>query len=263
MLSKNDLPQQKKFQFGVVTCSPHTIRQLLGEVRRLLTDPTLSPRTILCVNAHIYNLACHDSRLRDALTSSRMTLADGMAIVWAARLLGQEMAERCNMTEGYHAFLDDTKMPASRAILVGCSQAEAEAAAAKANRTSRHCRIIEAYSGYLSDSEYREILSRHPEIDFIFLGMGTPKTELMAGLASTICPRGIVWGIGGGTIRIEAGTMKEAPERWRRLGLQWAHRLCHEPLTLGRRYLIGNPLFVWRMLKWALVKRAGRKFPTA
>lgn len=247
-----------RFPFGVVSCSPHTIRDLLAEFRVLLTDRTLTPRTILCVNAHIYNLACLDARLRDCLNASRLNLADGMAIVWAARLLGEGLRERCNMTEAYHAFLDEPGMPASKAILIGCSQAEANAAAAQANQTSRHCQIVAAYSGYLSDAAHREIFLNHRDIDLVFLGMGTPRTELTAHVAAEVCRQAIVWGIGGGTIRIEAGTMKEAPEKWRRLGLQWVYRLWEEPGSLWQRYLLGNPLFVLRMLGCAARRKMNR-----
>jgi N-acetylglucosaminyldiphosphoundecaprenol N-acetyl-beta-D-mannosaminyltransferase len=248
----------RKFQFGEVTCSPHTIAQLLEELRLLLVDKSLSPRTILCINSHIYNVACSNAQLRDCLTRARVITADGMAIVWAARVLGHDIPERCNMTEAYHAFLSANNMPCSRAILIGCSQEEASTAAEKANRNSKHCRIVATYSGYLEDHEYENVFRQHPEIDFIFLGMGTPKTELVADMAARECPKAVIWGIGGGTLRIEAGTMREAPAIWRRSGLQWLHRLASEPSGLWRRYMMGNPLFVWRVLRLAARRRLRR-----
>jgi exopolysaccharide biosynthesis WecB/TagA/CpsF family protein len=79
--------------------------------------------------------------------------------------------------------------------------------------------------------------------------MGTPKTEKISQIASVLCPQAIVWGIGGGTIKIFAGTMKEAPIFWRRNGLQWLYRLSHDPLRLWRRYLIGIPFFIYQICK--------------
>lgn len=247
-----------KFAFGVTECSPHTVADLLGELRLLLSDRALRPRTILCVNAHIYNLACKDERLRECLRAARIVAADGMAIVWSARWLGQAVRERCNMTEAYHAFLAAEPMPKSQAVLVGCSLNEAQAAAEKANRTSAHCRIAACNSGYLDEAGFRAFLDAHAGCDFVFLGMGTPKTERFALIAAEICPSAIVWGIGGGTIRIEAGTMREAPSLWRKLGLQWLHRLGAEPGSMWRRYLIGNPLFLLRMIRAAGQRKTGR-----
>ena len=240
-------------------CSPHSIAELLAELKLLLANRSLAPRSILCVNAHIYNLACRDEILRHRLNEARIVAADGMAIVWAARLLGHCISERCNMTEAYHAFLSNGTMPSNEGILIGCSLAEASAAAEKTNRESRHCRIVEACSGFLSEAEYRDIFAAHAEIDCVFLGMGSPKTESLAEMAAALCPRAIVWGIGGGTIRIEAGTMTEAPEIWRRLGLQWMHRLGLEPAAVWRRYLLGNPLFAIRILRQAWKQRASKQ----
>ena len=179
-----------------------------------------------------------------------------MAIVWAARLFGCQLSERCNMTEAYHDFLRDETMPPSRAILVGCSVSEAAAAAISANRISKHCRIVKTYPGFFSEAEYGDIFAMHGDVDFIFLGMGTPKTEFMADLAARICPSAIVWGIGGGTIRIDAGTMEEAPVWCRRSGLQWVYRLLKDPRLLWRRYVIGNPLFVARVVRAAAPTQA-------
>ncbi|MBI4662365.1 MAG: WecB/TagA/CpsF family glycosyltransferase [Verrucomicrobia bacterium] len=242
----NSLPG--RLPLGVTGCSPHSIADLLQELKWLLLDKSLAPRTILCLNSHIYNLACSDTHLCQCLSAARIVAADGMAIVWATRLLGHRIPKRCNMTEAYHAFMSDETMPSSRAILMGCSSAEAEAAARRANRSSTHCRVVSACGGFLSESEHREFLATHSEIDLVLIGMGTPKTERLAQEAEKLCPRAVVWGIGGGTIRIEAGTMVEAPLVWRRLGIQWLHRLASEPGQLWRRYLLGNPLFVLRML---------------
>lgn len=247
----------EKFLLGSVACSTYSISQFLEEVRRLLKDKSLSPRTILCLNAHIFNESYINKELESCLNSARIVTADGMAIAWAARLFGKKTDGRCNMTEAYHAFLVNEQMPPSRGILIGCSEREAAAAAEKANKSCSHCQISKTYSGFLTASEYQQILSAHADVDFIFLGMGTPKTEIITELAGRICPRVIVWGIGGGTIRIEAGTMTEAPLFLRRLGLQWLYRLMSDPRNLWRRYLIGNPLFAGRILKKVITQWRG------
>ena len=251
-------PSPRRFKFAEVSCSTHTISQFLAELQLLLQDKALQPRTMLCLNAHVYNLARKNALLRQYLNEARVVTADGMAIVWAARLFGVRMAERCNMTEAFRAFLKAPDMPQNTALLIGCTPAEAEAASVEIHRLSPHCRVLKVFSGFLTDSEYREICQQYPAVDFIFLGMGTPRTEQVAELAAKICPKAIVWGVGGGTIRILAGTMHEAPPIWRRLGLQWLHRLICEPQQLWRRYLIGNLLFTLNILKAAWSARYQR-----
>lgn len=237
------------FKLGKIKCSGHTIPEEIAELKQLLADKAMQPRMILTVNAHIYNLAHKDAELRNILNSARMVTADGMSIVWASRLFSKRIRERCNATEAFRAFLDRRDIPRNYGILVGCSEAEARSAAAAIEKSSSHCRIVRSYSGFLSIDEYRAILQSHKDADFIFLGMGTPRTEIISKLASTICPQAIIWGIGGGTVRIYAGTMKEAPVFLRRIGLQWFHRLYSEPAALWQRYIFGNPAFILHILR--------------
>ncbi|MCC6797166.1 MAG: WecB/TagA/CpsF family glycosyltransferase [Candidatus Hydrogenedentes bacterium] len=243
---------------GGVKCSTHSIPQLLSEVRTLLERRYDQPRSILCVNAHIYNLAFRDSSLRDALNNARIVTADGMSIVWLSRLWNAVVPERCNMTEAFRAFLQSTTMRPSTAVLIGLTEAEAKRAAQRINAASNHCTVVKAYSGFLTEAEYVEILDSIDKVDFIFVGMSTPRTERTCELARRRCPESIVWGIGAGTIRIYAGTMKEASPFFRRHGLQWLHRLANEPFKLWRRYLIGNPLFLYRAIRLSMQSRRGR-----
>ncbi len=250
---ENPNPEPLEFNFGKIKCSTHTIPQQLDEVRRLLQEKLLQPRTILTVNAHIYNQTYTDSELQKIFKSARMVTADGLSIVWASKLFRTKIFERANATEAFRAFLEKENMPASTGVLIGCTEQEAEAAAKKMEHISSHCKISQIVSGYLSDDEYEKLFASLENVDFIFLGMGTPKTEKIAALASKMLQDAIVWGIGGGTIRIFAGTMTEAPVFWRRAGLQWLHRLISDPVALWKRYIIGNPLFVFRVFKAKLL----------
>jgi N-acetylglucosaminyldiphosphoundecaprenol N-acetyl-beta-D-mannosaminyltransferase len=243
------MTQGTKVKLGELACSPYSIPELLNEIARLVCDKNLQPRTILCVNAHIYNLAMQSPRLLQALNEAAITTADGMAIVWAARFLGQHIESRCNMTEAFRAFLENSRMPKTTAVLVGMSEPEAAAAAQTIMSLQGHCKIIGTASGFLDDEAYKNFFLQNADVNFILLGMSTPRTEFTAQLASSVCPRAVVWGIGAGTIRIYAGTMREAPAFFRRTGLQWLHRLWSEPRTLWKRYLLGNPRFAGYILK--------------
>jgi N-acetylglucosaminyldiphosphoundecaprenol N-acetyl-beta-D-mannosaminyltransferase len=240
------------FLQGGVKCSMVTRADLLRNLLVLLADKAIQPRTINCLNAHICNLAFNNPELSAAINRSCIVAADGMSVVWAARFFGYRLKERCNMTEAFRLFLADRAFPESTAIVIGCTQDEAERAADNIRESSAHCAVSEAFSGFLEIDAYTPHLQKHQDIDFVFTGMGSPKSEVFGQRAAELCPRSIIWHIGGGTIKFLAGTDTEAPEWMRRRGLQWVHRLLLDPRRMWKRYLIGNVLFVSRTIKFKL-----------
>jgi exopolysaccharide biosynthesis WecB/TagA/CpsF family protein len=52
----------------------------------------------------------------------------------------------------------------------------------------------------------------------------------------------------------DSGRRRRAPKWIRRVGLEWLFRLAMEPGRLWRRYLIGNPKFVWRVVRGRAAK---------
>lgn len=205
-------------------------------------------KIILYLNPHIFNLAQKSPILRQALLEARITSADGMGIVLCSPMfLPQRLVERCNMTEVFREFLEDSRFSASNAVLIGGLSEEAKQAAQNIEKVSKHCKIIKHISGYLEESEYQHILAETDHIDIVLLGMGTPKSEQIAQMAARTCPCAVIWHIGGGTILFYAGRLKEAPAWMRRTGLQWVHRLFLEPRRMWRRYLLGNCVFLFRI----------------
>ena len=239
---------------GHARCSSHSIEQFLADIQGLLQDRTTQPRILNLQNAHIYNLTHDDPAFAALVNASRIVVADGMSIVWAARLFGVRMTERCNMTDSFHAFLADTRFPPSTALLIGGNEAQARIAADRINADSTHIKVTDTIDGFLTVEGIREALRARNEPDFVLIGMGSPKSEQVARIASERYPRAIVWHIGGGTVMFFAGSLVEAPVWMRRLGLQWLHRLLQEPSRMWRRYIIGNPLFVWRVVRAATRK---------
>lgn len=218
-------------------------------------DPEDTPRTINCLNAHIFNLAWESRSLAQILNESRIVAADGMSIVWTSWLFKSKLKERCNMTEVFREFAEDGTFPKSRAILVGGDEKMASAATAKINSTCLHTEVIDALSGYLTEKDYEDYFRQCEEVDFVFVGMGTPRSEELSKLISAIKPQVIVWHIGGGTILFLTDQLQEAPKWMRRNGLQWLHRLLTEPRRMWKRYLLGNILFLVRIMCFATARQ--------
>ena len=56
----------------------------------------------------------------------------------------------------------------------------------------------------------------------------------------------LMFGVGA-AFDFHSGRVRQAPRWIQRSGLEWLYRLCCEPRRLARRYLVNNPLFLWRI----------------
>jgi N-acetylglucosaminyldiphosphoundecaprenol N-acetyl-beta-D-mannosaminyltransferase len=85
--------------------------------------------------------------------------------------------------------------------------------------------------------------------DLLWIGMTAPKQEKWTyqhwNELDIHCHCGTI----GAVFDFYAGTAKRAPLWWQTHSLEWLYRLLSEPKRMWRRYVIGNPLFLWYILK--------------
>jgi exopolysaccharide biosynthesis WecB/TagA/CpsF family protein len=62
----------------------------------------------------------------------------------------------------------------------------------------------------------------------------------------------------GALLDFVSGAVPRAPAWVRRFRLEWIYRLYREPGRLWRRYILGNPVFLARVLGQWLLGRGGR-----
>jgi N-acetylglucosaminyldiphosphoundecaprenol N-acetyl-beta-D-mannosaminyltransferase len=96
----------------------------------------------------------------------------------------------------------------------------------------------------------QEISDLAPHV--LFVGLGTPCQEKwieekLPGLAVPV-----IWAVGA-MFDFVAGVEPRVPTWMNALGLEWFWRFLMDPIGKWRRYLIGNPLFIYRILrqKWS------------
>ena len=78
--------------------------------------------------------------------------------------------------------------------------------------------------------------------------MGVPQQELFAEKLLRIPDSKVVICVGN-FLEFYFGTKKRAPVFIQKIGMEWLFRLITEPGRLWNRYLIGIPLFIFRILK--------------
>src|SRR5205823_1463715 len=127
---------------------------------------------------------------------------------------------------------------------------EAESAARQFRAWAPGLEIVFAQDGFFQASEADQVfdLLEAADPDLVLIGMGAPRQEHWA-LAWSRRGRPRVYWCVGALFEYYAGTRLRAPRWMRRIGLEWLARLILEPGRLWKRYLIGNPLFLWRVLR--------------
>jgi N-acetylglucosaminyldiphosphoundecaprenol N-acetyl-beta-D-mannosaminyltransferase len=88
----------------------------------------------------------------------------------------------------------------------------------------------------------------------VFVALGAPKQEMFIDQYIRNLKIPVAVGVGG-SFEIITGVTRRAPRIVQRSGLEWLYRLCQEPRRLWRRYMLGNPHFLWIMACYWFARR--------
>jgi len=217
------------------------------------------PKLFLYANVHAINFAQRDARFRNILNRSSVTYCDGEGVRWGARLLGAYLPKRTALTTWIWdlcSLLQDYNL--SVFFLGGSEDVSARANDVIRNRFPR-LKIAGRHHGFFqrtgaeNDAVIRAICSAAPDV--LFVGFGIPIQEYWIEDNLARLKSGVILSAGS-MIEYVSGAKKVAPAWMANNGLEWLFRLLHEPGRLWRRYLIGNPLFLLRVIRQRL--RSGR-----
>jgi alpha-1,3-mannosyltransferase len=207
-----------------------------------------SNTTVAFANANCLNLACSDAGVRGAL-SKAVVLNDGVGVDMASQLLfGTQFPDNLNGTDFIPYYLQATRHN-FRIYLLGGKRGVAERAASQLNQLCPRHPIVGCWHGYVAPSEDADVARtiRASHADILLVAMGNPNQEiwLRNHLSATGCRLGFAV---GGLFDFLAGEARRAPVWIRTARLEWAFRLAREPGRLWRRYMLGNPVFMLRIL---------------
>ena len=202
-----------------------------------------SPHYNIAINAAKV-VACEDDvELLAAVDEAHLVTADGQAVVWASRLLGDHLPERVAGADLMERLIERAAQRDYAIYFLGARPAIVEACAVRARAAFPGLRVVGARDGYFTDeaSVVGEIRTAAPDI--LFLGFGTPAKEYFMRRHYRALGVPFVMGVGG-SFDVYAGLVRRAPAWLQRAGLEWAFRLAQEPRRMWKRYLVGNTRFL-------------------
>ncbi|MFG2968206.1 WecB/TagA/CpsF family glycosyltransferase [Streptomyces sp. NPDC048288] len=186
-----------------------------------------------------------DERLAAAVAGCDLVLADGQAVVWAARVLRAPLPERVAGIDLFLRLLAEAETTGIPVYFLGAKEEVLDRMLLRVADRFPGLKVAGSRNGYFDDSEQEEIADSIAlsGAQMLFLGMTSPKKEIFTAAHGARTGARVVHGVGG-SFDILAGVTKRAPESWQRLGMEWLYRALQEPRRLGRRYLTTNASFL-------------------
>lgn len=198
----------------------------------LIRDMALSgaPHHVMTVNPEFVMIARRNAEFRRVLLRASLLLPDGVGILMGARILGQPMKERVAGVDTVRLLAGVAQRHGLSVFLLGGAPGVAERVAQILRTEHPGLRITGTWVGSPDPGEEDSICSRieaaKPQI--LLVAYGAPKQDLW--IARTMPRLGIPVAMGvGGTFDFIAGVARRAPIWVQKSGLEWLHRLAHEP----------------------------------
>jgi N-acetylglucosaminyldiphosphoundecaprenol N-acetyl-beta-D-mannosaminyltransferase len=238
-----------------VGVDPLTVEELHAEIGRLVRG--VERGLVLNANAHCLNLCYGDPALRDFLNGADVVFCDGAGVMLAARILGGRIPERITYADWIWHLAAFAAVQEFSLYLLGARPGVAQEAAKRLKESYPSLKIVGVHHGYFdhgiktpeNEAVVQEISAAAPDILLVGLGMPLQERWLMenrhkldVGVALT----------GGAVFDYVSGTLRRGPRFLTENGFEWLARLLVEPRRLGRRYLVGNSLFLLRVVKQRL-----------
>lgn len=238
---------------------------ILGSKAELASLPE-GKLLINTVNAHSFNTAKKDQLFADALTNGDVLIPDGVSIVKACKWIKAKSQPKERIA-GWDLFAFEmdklereseelrTKSEESKIVMfMGSSQKVLDLIVKRAAEVYPHLKVVTyspPYKPEFSDEDNKAIIDaiNAANPDLLWIGMTAPKQEKWTyshwNELNIHCHVGTI----GAVFDFFAGTVERAPIWWQEHGLEWLYRLIKEPKRMWRRYIIGNTLFLWNMVK--------------
>jgi N-acetylglucosaminyldiphosphoundecaprenol N-acetyl-beta-D-mannosaminyltransferase len=221
-------------------------------VEQALTGTT--PGYIVTPNAQHVNNLQHDPLFRQIYDRAFLSVPDGVPLLWAAKFLNTPLQGRVNGSDLFERLCAIGATKPLRIFLLGGRPGAAERAAIVLENRYPGLKIVGTHCppyGFENDPAAvaeieAKIFTADPNL--LFVGLGSPKQEkwIYANYQHLKVPVSIAIGV---SFELVAGMVARAPEWMQKSGLEWLFRLFVEPKRLWKRYILGNPNFVWLVLK--------------
>jgi N-acetylglucosaminyldiphosphoundecaprenol N-acetyl-beta-D-mannosaminyltransferase len=218
------------------------------------------PQQLCFVNTDCVNKSINDREYRDILRRSDLILADGIGIRLAGKITSREIRQNVNGTDLFPLLCQRLKGSDLGLFLLGARPEVVEDFSNWIKKTHPGVPIRGCRDGYFDPSQEEALLGeiRDSGARILLVAFGSPLQDRwiakhLSGLGSVRVAMGV-----GGLFDFYSGRIPRAPQWMRELSLEWAYRLYQEPARMWRRYLVGNVVFLTRVILSVVFRRTSK-----
>jgi N-acetylglucosaminyldiphosphoundecaprenol N-acetyl-beta-D-mannosaminyltransferase len=236
-----------------IICKDDIIRFIFDTIRN-------DTQAILAyANVHAINIAYDDIDFRNSINNSDIIFCDGFGVKWAAYLLFKKVLYRVSPPDWFDDLLKESAQNGHSMFLLGTCQEIIENTANIMVSRFPELIIAGVHHGFFTktqdDKDNTEVLDmiNKCQPDILVVGFGMPTQEKWIQENRQRLNTHLIIPVGA-YFDYFTGDVKRAPQWMTDRGLEWLGRLIIEPNRLWKRYLVGNPLFLWRLFKHNILR---------
>jgi len=208
-----------------------TMEQAVAEGVRLMN--TEGTHYAVTPNPEIVEVCREDPEALAAVNGADLVLADGIGVIYGARMLGTPLKGRVPGIEFAKALMARMAESGKSLFLLGAKPGVAEQAADNLRREYPGLKIAGVRDGYFQEDAPVVEAIRESGADVVFVCLGAPKQEKWMKKNGEATGAKLLLVIGG-ALDVFSGEVKWAPRAFQKLGLEWAYRLWKQPSRIGR-----------------------------
>lgn len=187
-----------------------------------------------------------DQKLKQSVTQADVINADGQAVVWASKFLGNPLKERVSGIDLMQHLVELSATKGYCCYFFGAKEEVVKKVVSTYHSTYGKQVVAGYRNGYFTKGEEHDIVQqiKNSNADILFVAMSSPlKENFLYTHRKAFENIPFIMGVGG-SFDVVAGKVKRAPLWMQNSGLEWLYRVIQEPKRMFKRYLVGNSKFL-------------------